>query len=114
MVVALYFWLRPKSKPDKKVPTLEDIQKKYPKRKSQEQIRAEKLKQRQDAYDRDLANRMRAKGMSPSTSNAKAYNAQYRKLLRMLNGDRATADRLISAYGIDRAISDLERDRRIN
>lgn len=43
-----------------------------------------------------------------------AYQAKYSKLLNMLGGDREAADRLISAYGIDRAISDLERDRRIN
>ncbi len=42
-----------------------------------------------------------------------AYQIKYSKLVNMVGGDRATADRLISAYGIDRAISDLERDRRI-
>jgi hypothetical protein len=29
----------------------------------------------------------------------------------MVGGNRETADRLISAYGIDKAILDLERDR---
>lgn len=41
-----------------------------------------------------------------------AYQVKYSKLLNMVGGNQATADRLISAYGIDKAISDLERDRR--
>lgn len=43
-----------------------------------------------------------------------AYQAKYSKLVNMVGGDKPTADRLIAAYGIDEAISDLERDRRIN
>lgn len=93
-------------------PTLEDIQKKYPKRKSSEQIRAEKLRQRQEAYDRDFANRMKARGIGQPSKVARD-SAKYKKLLSMLGGDREIADRLISTYGIDKAISDLERDRRI-
>lgn len=81
-------------------------------RKSQEQIRDEKLAQRRAEYDRDLANRMRAKGMARSAAPKTQDSAKYKKLLTMLNGDRATADRLVAAYGVDRAISDLERDRR--
>jgi len=37
---------------------------------------------------------------------------KYRKLLTMLGGDRRAADRLINQYGVDKAISDLENDRR--
>lgn len=94
-------------------PTLEDIQKKYPKRKSSEQIRAEKLRQRQEAYDRDFANRMKARGIGQPSKGVRD-SAKYKKLLSMLGGNRDTADRLISTYGIDKAISDLERDRRVN
>ena len=112
VVCAIYAEFREKQV-STRPPTLEDIQKKYPKRKSNEQIRAEKLKQRQQAYDRDLANRMKARGIGQPSKNV-TDSAKYRKLLSMLGGNRDTADRLISVYGIDRAISDLERDRRIN
>jgi hypothetical protein len=100
------------SKPKKKYPTLEDIRRKYPKRKSQEQIRAENLNERRAAYDRDLANRIRAKGITQSIIQKDKDSDKYRKLLRMLGGDRETADRLIGYFGIDQAILDLERDRR--
>lgn len=94
--------------------TAYQVKNNYPKYKSQEQIKAEKLKERRAAYDRDLTNRMRAKGMSQAPPQKNTDSAKYKKLLAMLGGDRATADRLIDAFGIDRAISDLERDRRIN
>jgi len=115
MFVILYFLTRPKLKPQNKNPTIEDIQRKYPKRKSLEQIRAEKLKERQQAYDRDFANRHGAKGVSRHRNYSQPIDSgKYSKLLSMVGGNRATADRLIAAYGIDKAILDLERDRRIN
>lgn len=47
-------------------------------------------------------------------SNSKsAYHQKYSKLLNMMGGDREAANRLIARYGIDKAISDLERDRDI-
>jgi hypothetical protein len=137
------FWSFPSKQKTNKYPTIEDIRRKYPKRLSQEQLRkqarakdeaeakrkqaiidrnikeikanqeGQSLEQRRAAYDRDLANRMRAKGMSQAVPQRRNVDSpKYKKLLAMLNGDRATADRLISAYGIERAISDLERDRR--
>lgn len=39
---------------------------------------------------------------------------KYRKLLGLVGGDRSAADRLADNYGIDKAIADLERDRRFN
>ncbi len=45
------------------------------------------------------------------TQGKTAYQVKYSKLLNMVGGNRETADRLISAYGIDKAILDLERDR---
>ena len=39
-------------------------------------------------------------------------SSKYKQLLRMLNGDRGAADSLVHAYGVDKAIDDLIRDRR--
>ncbi|MBD2178403.1 hypothetical protein H6F42_15900 [Pseudanabaena sp. FACHB-1998] len=86
--------------------THEGINRKYSPRKS--------LEQRQAEYDRDLANRMKSRGMAPTTPQNSKYAAKYKKLVAMLAGDRVTADRLIATFGIDKAISDLERDRRAN
>ena len=97
------FWKHSSKPRDSKQPTTEDIQRKY---ESQKRIRAEKSKQRQDAYNRDLVERQQESQTYPDTP-------KYRKLLSMIGGDKVAAHRLISAYGIDRAISDLERDRQI-
>ncbi|TYQ29973.1 hypothetical protein [Pseudanabaena sp. UWO310] len=111
-------------------PTLEDIQKKYPKRKSQEQIRAEALRARQADYDRKLAQRMALQGLRKASESKPTPNKReisvnsFRTLIRMLNGDEATARRLVEAniksnpeksptWACDKAIADLERDRRI-
>ena len=39
-------------------------------------------------------------------------SSKYKQLLRMLNGDRGAADSLAHAYGVDKAIDALIRDRR--
>jgi len=36
---------------------------------------------------------------------------RYKKLVNLLHGDRESADRLSDAFGVDRAIQDLIRDR---
>ena len=111
--VLLFILTRPKPKPQNKHPTIEDIQRKYPRRKSKQQLE-EARKERQDAYDRDFADRKRSREVAqPTASRQNTDSSKYKKLLAMLGGDRATTDRLISAYGVDKAISDLERDRRI-
>ncbi len=74
-------------------PTIEDIQRKYPSHKSLEQTRAI---------------------TQPARNLQTRDSHKYRKLLNMVGGNRKTADRLVAAYGIDKAILDLERDRRIN
>lgn len=53
----------------------------------------------------------------PSRNNPQKHdnfrtNDRYEELVMLLNGDRKTADRLIKAYGVDKAITDLIRDRR--
>ncbi len=130
MIVALYFWLKPK--PQKKVPTLEDIRRKYPPRKSQEQIKAEGLKERKAAYDRELANRMKAKGMTRATHHSPTQSvpkrdisiSNFRMLIKMVNGQEDVARRLIEGnlklfpdkspdWACEKAILDIERDRRI-
>jgi hypothetical protein len=57
---------------------------------------------------------LRPKARRNSQSINRKQSAKYSKLLSMVGGDREAADRLISSYGIDKAIYDLERDRRIN
>jgi len=66
MIVILYFLTKPKSKAktQNKIPTIEDIRRKYPKRKSHEQLRTEALRDQQADYDRKLAERMRLQGMA--------------------------------------------------
>lgn len=111
--VLLFILTRPKPKPQNKHPTIEDIQRKYPRRKSKQQLE-EARKERQDAYDRDFADRKRSREVAqPTASRQNTDSSKYKKLLAMLGGDRATTDRLISAYGVDKAILDLERDRQI-
>ena len=52
--------------------------------------------------------------VSQNKNNSRSsYQAKYRKLLSMVGGNKATCDRLIARYGIDKAIYDLERDRDI-
>jgi hypothetical protein len=48
----------------------------------------------------------------PQNTARSAYQAKYNRLLNMVGGDKATCDRLIASYGIDRAIEDLIKDRR--
>jgi hypothetical protein len=55
------------------------------------------------------SNKLNSKQQTPKVS----YQAKYRKLLSMVGGNKATCDRLIARYGIDKAIFDLERDRDI-
>jgi hypothetical protein len=130
MIVILYFLTKPKAKPQNKIPTIEDIRRKYPKRKSQEQLRTEALRDRQADYDHKLAERMRLQGLSKanetkrgSTSREISINS-FNTLIRMVNGDEGIARRLIEGnikqhpdksptWACDKAISDLERDRRI-
>jgi len=107
MIVALYFLLKPKQ--EKKVPTLEDIRRKYPVRKSQEKLRAEALRDRQDDHAKKITQMRERKNKTYTKSTSDS--SKYKKLLAMLNGDRAAAERLVAAYGIDKAIADLERDR---
>jgi len=47
------------------------------------------------------------------SSSLRAVNRhpRYKKLVGLLHGDRETADRLSDAFGVDRAIEDLIRDR---
>ncbi len=127
LIVALYFLTKPK--PQKRVPTIEDIRRKYPKRKSQEQIRAEALRSRQEDYDRKLAERMRLKerakaDVKPVSNRQEISINSFKMLIRMVNGDEAIARRLVEGnmkkhpdksptWACDKAISDLERDRRI-
>jgi hypothetical protein len=47
-----------------------------------------------------------------NTKHQQQDSAKYRQLLGMLNGDRETADNLARAYGVEKAITDLIRDRR--
>ncbi len=55
------------------------------------------------------------KARKPSVASKKYKDSpKYRKLLGLVGGDRSTADRLADNYGIDKAIADLERDRRFN
>jgi len=130
ILVVLYFLTKPKAKPQNKVPTVEDIRRKYPKRKSQEQLKAEALRARQESYDRELAERLRLKGMAktkdvkPVSNRREISINSFNTLVRMVNGDEALARRLIEGniknhpeksptWACDKAISDLERDRRI-
>ena len=127
IVLALYFLTKPKLKPQSKIPTIEDIRRKYPKRKSQEQLKAEALRVRQEDYNRKLAGRMRLQGIAEekTVSNRREISINsFKTLIRMVNGDEAIARRLIegiiknhpeksSTWACDKAISDLERDRRI-
>lgn len=130
MIVILYFLTKPKSKPQNKIPTIEDIRRKYPKRKSHEQLRTEALRDQQADYDRKLAERMRLQGMAKvnevkPVSNRKEISINsFNTLIRMVNGDEGIARRLIEGnikqhpdksptWACDKAISDLERDRRI-
>jgi hypothetical protein len=76
--------------------------------------RENKLAKRRAEYERDLANRMKIRGMARSAAPKSQDSAKYKKLLAMCGGDRATADRLVFAYGIDKAIYDLIRDRHRN
>jgi hypothetical protein len=101
--------------PSKTHPTLEDIRRKYPPRRSSEQIRADKLRERQAAYDRDFEARHGTKGVSHHRNYSQPIDSgKYSQLLSMLGGNRAIADRLVARYGVDKAIIDLERDRGIN
>lgn len=61
----------------------------------------------------DLLDRAKKKA-SPKRDkpNRQKDSAKYRQLLGMLNGDRDTAENLIRAYGVEKAITDLIRDRR--
>jgi len=132
MIVILYFLTKPKSKvkPQNTPPTIEDIKRKYPKRKSQDQLRTEALRDRQADYDRKLAERMRIQGMAKSNEVKAVPNRReisinsFNTLVRMVNGDEGIARRLIEGnikqhpdksptWACDKAISDLERDRRI-
>ena len=128
IIVGLYFLTKPK--PQSKIPTIEDIRRKYPKRKSQEQLKAEALRARQEDYDRKLVERMRLQGMTKAQEVKQVSNKReisinsFKTLIRMVNGDEAIARRLIEGniknypersptWACDKAISDLERDRRI-
>jgi hypothetical protein len=126
IIVALYFLTKPKPKPHSKIPTIEDIRRKYPKRKSQEQLKAESLRARQEDYDRKLAERMSLQGMAKAqkVKQREISINSFKTLIRMVNGDEAIARRLIEGniknypeksptWACDKAISDLERDRRI-
>lgn len=132
MVVVLYFWLKPKPKQEKKIPTLEDIRRKYPARKSQEQIRIEKLNERRAEYDRDLANKMKTKAalraihrnQPRSTPKRDISISKFKTLTKLANGQEDVARRLIEGnlklfpdkspdWACEKAISDIERDRRI-
>ncbi|MCY7334231.1 MAG: hypothetical protein LH649_16595 [Pseudanabaena sp. CAN_BIN31] len=143
MIVILYFLTKPK--PQTKTPTIEDIRRKYPKRKSQaealhsrqeeypkrksqEQLRAEALRSRQEDYDRKLAEKRRLHEIAKankvnSPSNREVSINSFKTLIKMVNGDEALARRLIEGniknypeksptWACDKAISDLERDRR--
>jgi hypothetical protein len=58
--------------------------------------------------------RPKSQSVSQKKNNSRSsYQAKYRKLLSMVGGNKATCDRLIARYGIDKAIYDLERDRDI-
>jgi len=110
------FWSFPSNQKTNKYPTIEDIRRKYPKKLSQDQLCVQarikdeaEAKRKQDIINRNIRE-VRASQEEQSTK-SRYSNPKYKKLLTMLNGDVETSDRLISAYGIDRAISDLIRDR---
>ncbi len=119
MIVLLWIFLRPRETPKSRYPTIEDIRRKYPKRLSDEQLRKQarakeesEAKRKQEIIDRNIRE-VRATEEKRSVK-SRYSNPKYQKLLTMLNGDLEAAERLISAYGVDRAIADLERDRRFN
>jgi hypothetical protein len=102
MIVLLWIFLRPKETPKSRYPTIDDIRRKYPKRLTQEQLR------RQARAKDELKN------SEPPSLPERDNHPRYWELVRLLNGNRETADRLSNAYGVDKAIADLERDRRFN
>ena len=79
----------------------------------QSKIKVKSSKRRPNPFDRQSSSKVRTS--NGSTAQAKVNHSQdkgkYNQLLAMLNGDRAIADRLVKTYGIDKAISDLIRDR---
>jgi hypothetical protein len=91
--------------PKPKYPTIEDIRRKYPKRLSQEELGRQTAAKSEAEAKRDISVK------------------SFKTLLKMVNGQDAVARRLIEGnlrlfpdkspdWACDKAISDLERDRR--
>ena len=93
--------------------------------------RKSSLNQRRAEYEQELAERMKSKGMAPKTSQKPSPSvpkrdisvAKFRQLTKMVNGQEDVARRLIennlklfpdksTDWACEKAITDLERDRR--
>ena len=79
----------------------------------QSKIKVKSSKRRPNPFDKQNSSKVRVSNGSTTQVkvNHSQNNGKYNQLLAMLNGDRAIADRLVKTYGIDKAISDLIRDR---
>lgn len=120
MIVLLWIFLRPKEKPKNRYPTIEDIRRKYPKRLSQEQLR----RQTRENNLGKVKNYDRGHGVRREPIKQRDISvAKFRQLVKMVNGQEVVARRLIEGnlklfpdkspdWACDKAISDLERDRR--
>jgi hypothetical protein len=130
------FWKYPTKSPVNKYPTIEDIRRKYPKRVTQEQLRRQArakdeadAKRKQEIIDRNIKEVRSAKESNLEKAFQPIRNrdisiSNFRMLIEMVNGQEDVARRLIEGnlklfpdkspdWACEKAISDIERDRRI-
>jgi hypothetical protein len=109
MIVALYFLTKPK--PQSKIPTIEDIRRKYPKRKSQEQLRRE-AQQFEDNQRREQIDREQLGEALAREQELFSLVRDIKTRDRLINGLRRKYPQRSRLWLAEKAIADVQRDRR--
>ena len=137
------FWRFPSKQTQNKYPTIEDIRRKYPKRLTQEQLRRQarakdesEAKRKKEIIDRHIKESRASNNLGKNKNYDQGHGvrresirdisiAKFRQLARMVNGQDDVARRLIEGnlklnpdkspdWACEKAIADIERDRRVN
>ena len=125
------FWQLPSKQKKNKYPTIEDIKQKYPKRLSQDQLRRQarakdevEANRKQAIIDRNIQQIRAHKVRNNRIKQKNISMPRFTQLVKLLNGQDDVAHRLIKGnlklfpdktpdWACEKAIADLERDRRI-
>jgi hypothetical protein len=110
LLVVLYFLTKSKTKPN--IPTIEDIGRKYPKRKSQEQLRRE-AQQLEDNLRRAQIDREQLGEALAKEQELLILVRDLKTRDRLLNGLRRQNPHKSRLWIVEKAIADVERDRRV-